>query len=341
MEIPEISGPPVYDNAYVWLLMKGDSYLPGIYTSVYSVLRTNPEADLVVMVTPDVSERAREMILKVATHLFYIPYLSFNTLPMRTERQRKIYSKWINSSYTKWNMLALPYKKALFVDADTIHTHNTDEIFDIKAPAAPFASPFVKPLGLIKSFYKGPKAPDGYPAHKSIIDKKTMMDTLNKGGVVITANMVLLEPLLSDYKLYIETITKMSEKQPFGFKNSNSAPDEQSICYFYTIIKKKNWTCLHQQYNYIAWKDGFIKNKVPKNIHYISEIKPWVMKYNEYDDIISWYKMAAIAIDKTNIKPADILLKDDDVNKARVADDKFVKKFIKVNTILDIVNEQI
>ena len=96
-KIPNISSLPLHDNAYAWLFMKGDFYLPGVFTSVYSCLRTNPNADLVVMVTDDVSQHARNMLLKVATHLFSIPYISFQSKQMKTERQRQLYGSWIAS----------------------------------------------------------------------------------------------------------------------------------------------------------------------------------------------------------------------------------------------------
>jgi lipopolysaccharide biosynthesis glycosyltransferase len=331
----EISSPPNHDHAYVWLLMRGEAYLPGIYTSVYSVLRTDPDADLVVMVTPDVSQSAIQLILNVATHIFTIPYLEFESKPLKTARQRKIYSSWISVSYSKWNMLALPYKKAIFIDADTIHTENTDDLFELKAPAAPLANPFVKPLGTMRDFYKGQRGKDNYPIHGSNIPTSTVLEILNIGGMLPTAAPVLLEPSLDDYNSYIDMVRSM---QPFGFPNCNNGPDEQSICYFYSKIKGLPWTSIHQRYNYIAWKDGFlIKGDVPRILHYFSDTKPWVMSFNQYEDVITWYKMAGEAIDKTNITAENILLTAANVEMAKKAADSYIKKFINVDSVLDII----
>jgi hypothetical protein len=332
--IPEISAPPIHDHAYCWLFMKGDAYLPGIFTSVYSIMRTDPEADLVVMVTDDVSEHARQMLMKVATHLFMIPYLSFESKPLKTARQREIYDKWITSSYSKWNALALPYKKVILIDGDTIHTENTDVLFNLPAPSMPFNNPFNKPLGTIPSTWRGPKGKDGYMVHGCEVPAADVMHVLNNGGMLPTAAPVVLEPSLADYEEYITLIRSM---QPFGFPKCNNGPDEQSICWYYSGHKKLDWHNIHHRYNYIGWKEGFLsKGDVPYIIHYFSDTKPWDTTWNAYEDMISWYKMAISGIDYAKIKPEDILLKSDNVAAARAAPDLFIKKHINVNSVLDI-----
>ncbi len=332
-----LSKKPTHENAYVWLLMKGDSYLPGIVTSIYSVIRTKPNADLVVMVTDDVSDSAKKILRKYATHLFDIPYLSFETKALRTARQREMYQNWFSVSYTKWNMLALPYKKAIFVDGDTIHTMNTDNIFEMKAPAAPFASPFMKPLGFSPNFINKEKLDtDRYPKHGSIVTLEEINNMLQKNGTVLTANMVLLEPSVDDYTKYIQTIKSM---QPFGYTNCNSMFDEQSIVYFYTKIKNKNWTVIHHRYNYIAWKDGFLsKGDFPRNIHYISETKPWSYVDIKYADLITWFKIAGKAIQYAKITANDIFLNSDMIEKCSTAKDTYINKFIAVESVLNIVD---
>jgi lipopolysaccharide biosynthesis glycosyltransferase len=334
---PDISDPPIYDNAYVWLLMKGDAYLPGIITSVYSVLRTDPEADLVVMVTPDVTEKAIDIISKYATHIFYVPYLSFPTANMKTESQQKIYQNWYSDSYTKWNMLALPYKRAIFIDADIVCTTNSDSLFNLTAPAAPFNSPYAKPLGTIPN-YTFKKNKKTYLKHNTPVHPYQVKNMLFKGGISFTATSVLLEPNLKHYDEYIE----MVKSQPvYGKKfNCHSAPDERSLSEFYSIKKNKTWTNIHHQFNYIGWTKNFLKKSlIPVMIHYFSSTKPWSMKYNEYPDVISWYKMAGEALEYKNIKPEQILIKSADVKSAKQATDKYIKGFTKnkkIKSILDI-----
>lgn len=323
-----------YDRAYIWLMMKGDNYLPGIFTSVYSIARTHPAADLVVMVTEDVSSEARSVLLKVATHLLIIPYLTFNSKPLKTQRQRDMYGSWISSSYSKWNCLAaVQYKKVVFIDGDTINTENTDELFDLPAPAFSCSSPFMKPLGTVKSFYRGPKGLDGYLVHGTKVPPEELMQALTSDSIVVIAAPCVLEPNLDEYNLYIDTISKM---QPFGFSAHNGM-DEQSITYFYAEIKKQAISVIHQRYGYIAWKDEFLyKGDVPRIIHYFSDTKPWSMKFNEYPDVISWYKMAALACKSVGIAPEAIRITGANCESAVNAEDVFIKKFINVTDITDI-----
>jgi lipopolysaccharide biosynthesis glycosyltransferase len=332
-----LNSTPYHQNAYVWLLMKGDYYLPGVFTSVFSVKRTNPNADLVVMVTSDVSEHARNTLKKVATYLHEIPYITFESKKMKTERQRQIYESWINSSYSKWNALTLPYKKVILLDSDTIHTENTDELFELNAPAMVFASPFVKPIGKLESRYKGPIGRDGYPIHGTSISPTVISDILNIGGILPTSTPALVEPNIDDFNEYLKTISSM---QPFGFPNCHSGFDEQSIFYFYSVIKGLPITAIHQRYNYYPWKDGFLyRGDIPRVIHFFSDSKPWSLVYNKYPDVITWYKMASIAIEGVSITPADINLKDDDIEKAKTALDTFIKKFMRVSDVTEIVGK--
>lgn len=330
----KMSSKPLREHAYVWLLMKGDTYLPGIFTSVFSVARTSPAADLVVMVTHDVSQTARSMLLNVATHICEIPYINYESKKMKTQRQREMYESWIASSYTKWNALALPYKKIILIDGDTVHTSNTDELFSLSGPAMPYSSPFMEPMGGLPSYYEGTRGLDGYPFHASEIPIDVIEKTLNKGGILPTSTPAVIEPDADDYVLYQKTISAM---QPFGFPKCDSGFDEQSIAYFYTKVKNKSYTSIHQRYNYYPWKVGFLfPGDVPKIIHFFSDNKPWMMKFNTYPDVITWYKMAALGLEKYSLSPVDIKLKKENVDGAKSSDDKFIKTFIEVDDVTQV-----
>jgi lipopolysaccharide biosynthesis glycosyltransferase len=335
LSIPEISSPPVHDICYVWLLMKGDSYLPGIFVSVYSVLRTNPDADLVVMITDDVSEEAQTILLKVATHLFHVPYLAFKTNALKTSKQDTLYKEWKSVSYTKWTMLALPYKKALFLDGDTVTTSNLDHLFKMKTPAAPFNNPFVKPLGIIPDYLTGQRGRDGYLIHGAKITQNNVRNILNKHGMLLTASAVLLEPSFDDYTAYINMVR---DNLPYGRRTCHSMVDEQSIAEFYSITKNVPWYNIHHAYNLVGWKDKFLrKGDMPYVIHYFSE-KPWNVSFDKWDDFISWYKMAAESINYAKISPEDIRLTQINIDGAVNAEDVFIKKVSSkpVKSILDI-----
>ena len=294
------------DHAFVWLIMFGDAYLPGIFVSMYSVRKTNPKADLVVMVTPDVSQRAISIMYKIADAIYQVPYITHETTPM-VGKQVAYYSSWINSSFTKWNALALPYKKVVFVDGDTLCLESIDDLFDVPTPAAPWSNPWMEPMGRIPNRYSGPLL-DGYPPHKALITPAMFSDVFKLGGMLFTANAVVLEPNKKDYRDYLALISK----KKFGIPGCLSAADEQSLAWYYSQVKKQPFYNVHQRYNCLFWKKDYLKNTTPALLHYVTSEKPWKCARGKYEDIIIWYKYADESITAYNLQPSDILIKGPD-----------------------------
>jgi hypothetical protein len=142
--------------AYVSLLMKGHSYIPGLIALGASLRASGTSYDFVCMVTPDID---KSLVLPHVTHVVEVPYLSFKTKPMRTEKQRKMYGSWMSNSYTKWTALVLEqYIRILFLDLDVVVLENLDHLFERPAPAATFsnawADPFIKGKGALSNPYK-------------------------------------------------------------------------------------------------------------------------------------------------------------------------------------------
>lgn len=296
-----------YKYAYVWLLMKGDSYLPGIFTSVYSVKRTSPnQINTVVMVTSDVSQTAREVIKLVADFIVEIEYISHKSTNVLTERQKELYGSWNDIAYTKWQSLRLPFEKILFLDSDITVLDNIDTLFKMKTPASTFASPFAYPLGRMNNYYT-PKSnrkyigKDGYPVHNAPITREMMKGGLFKKGVTATATTILLKPSLKDFTSYMMMLHTMF-KDGFGFDTCYSGVDEQSIAYYYTFYSKGpkvEWTNIHHKYNYVGiWKKGYLYNEMPIVMHFISQPKPWKLKMDTYPDLVNWYIMFVDGLEK-------------------------------------------
>ena len=99
------SGVELKRCAFVHLVMKGDSYTPGALVSAYSLRLTGTSAQLVCMVTPDVSADARKRLSVVFDKVVEVPYLTAHCLPLRTQKQRDMYNTWVDVAFTKWNAL--------------------------------------------------------------------------------------------------------------------------------------------------------------------------------------------------------------------------------------------
>jgi lipopolysaccharide biosynthesis glycosyltransferase len=269
-------------NAFVWLLMLGEDYLPGVLVSAYSFRRVGTKVDLVIMVTSDISTKAKKILLKVFDYVVDVPYIDVKTKPMRTQKQSEIYNSWINKSYTKWNVLGLDnYSKVCLIDADLITLKNIDVLFKLSAPAGVFKSSY----GLLWDPYKNPK-------HGSIVSRKKIWKGLTNSSFVATAYIVLLPTS----KEYLNGLIKMITKiQPYGFSKCYYGHDEQSIAHYMSCYKygpKLDWTAIDPVYGFNIGKYNMLKEgQAPKVIHYINKPKPWVAEDN-WPDLDIWWSIA-------------------------------------------------
>lgn len=241
--------------AYVFLVMKGDSYAVGAITCAYSLKLTGTRHSLVCMVTPDVSAACRSTMLSVFNEVLEVPYLEYRVKPLRTHKQRNMYNSWVESAFTKWNMLSLvAFEKTIFVDADKIVLRNIDHLFDeCAAPAGTFSSPWSQPFverkdafarangGPTRSRSKG-KSKQGMPnpyadcVHTSRVTSTMVQSALRSQSFVVIGTMVLLSPCLEDYAQYKLMLEQM---QPFGFEECHSMMDEQSLSYYFAVRKNE------------------------------------------------------------------------------------------------------
>jgi alpha-N-acetylglucosamine transferase len=273
--------PVIKQCAYVTLVMKGDSYVPGAIALAQSIRTAGTRHQLVCMITEDV--KSADSLATVYDSVVKIPYLEYKTKSMKLTRQNEIYGHWLSVSYTKWNVMNLTtYEKVLFIDADTIVTQSMDHLFDLTAPAATFSSPWAKQFKSSKYRLKeltnniSEEFDIDYPRkHGSIIAPEVILKQFS-GGYTFIASLTLLKPSATDFSEYKKML---SELEPFGFDNYGT-PDEQSLAWFYTSHIPKNWTHIHQIYNFIIHKPDWIKTSsgkslVPVMLHYFNNLKPW------------------------------------------------------------------
>ena len=266
--------------AFVFAMFCGDSYLPGVLTAAYSLMQTNTSHDVICMVTDDVSSEAVNKMEKIGIKVVHVPYLRYKTsLKNFSSTQLKIYNKWMNVSYTKWNCMNLTdYKKILFLDADCLVLKNIDHVFNYNAPASVFDdrdgayAKFKKLRRHIKKYVTPDKM------KQLIFSRKFLID----GGCV------LLEPnakLFEAYKNHVRI------NQPYVVGVTLSGADEQSLSYFMSVDKtgpSLTWYNLGKRYM-CSW---FFNCKDPYVLNYIGAVKPWHSDIRkEFPDTIPWYKM--------------------------------------------------
>lgn len=279
------------DHAFVWLIMRGDEYLPGIIASVHSVKRFNPKADLVVMYTDDVSKEAVDKIASIATKVVEVKYISFVNKFYMDPRARKKYDSWIDVSYTKWNCLALPYKKVFLLDADVIAVKPIDHVFEMKAPASIFYQ--IQPW---TDVHTGKRDSTKRLTEGAEISSIVISKLLNhKFYHLAAASSILLEPGEGKLDKFIEAINALPDCK---FKNGTGG-DEQSISYFEGIVLGNTWHNLTIKWNSVAWMDYHSDD--PLIVHFMSKDKPWNVNPKLFDDLPMWYDVFNDACKTYNI----------------------------------------
>ena len=293
-----------HDNAYVVLVMKGDYYVPGAIATIHSIKRTKPQnANTVVMYTPDVSPEAVNALSFVADYVVKVDPVRVPSKKMRTEKQRELYESWIDESYTKWKILALPFKKVISLDADVIIVENIDHLFDLQTPAAPFNSPFAAPCGKLKNIYTTPQnmGADKYVKHGELISQDMVAKGIMEGPTTIHGTAVVLSPDMYTHQSLLEMLYR-EFPEGFGWTKTNSGFDEQSLAYFMSVSDygpKVPWTNVHHRYNFMSWKtEKFLaKDDTPYIIHFMSQPKSWSLDVSSYEDVIVWWTMFLDAVE--------------------------------------------
>lgn len=294
--------------SYVWVIFKGDKYIPGAIVSAYSVKRTKPIYDLVCLITNDVSENAKINLSKVFDYIINIDYIKNKEGVLKSKQQKKIYDSWINVSYTKWNILGLTqYEKVFMLDADTIITQNIDHIFDLDKEAGTFMnvwSDTYKKGSIVKDYYK----------NKKIITPDKIKYALNNNGFAVIASSILLKPNKQYFNNYKKMLSNENISKEFT-GNNFSGFDESSLLYFMSIYEKGpklSWINLNNCYQYIPWKNNHccklgetkLCNKI-KVIHYFGIELPWEIDYsyaNIYQDLMVWLSVCKEMLVNTDVR---------------------------------------
>ena len=303
--------------------MKGDSYIPGALTSAYSVFLTSTPHPLLCMVTPDVTPHGRSLLSLLFHSVIEVAYITAHTRHLRTSKQQTLYQRWVEQSFTKWQLLQLTaYDKLLFIDADKVVLHNIDHLFDLPTPAATFSSPWASTY-IAPSRKRGAGLSNPYAAlrHGDAVPHAAVEAGLHTNSFVCIGTMVLLRPSVEAYQRYLDMLRpymaegeeggKAGEEgmeggegkeggggvvRAFGFESCHSMMDEQSLCLLYHAQYRRQWTYIHQRYNFVGWHRNWLtRDDLPYVLHFFST-KPWVLRRTEYLDLEVWWTLATAMV---------------------------------------------
>lgn len=277
------------DNKVYVTILSTDSYLPGVITLHYSLLKTKPKFDFICLITPNISKDVRDMLF-----IFNITTLEIKPVTNphnQNENDRRYYN------YSKLNMFGLTqFSKIVYIDADMIVLHNIDELFEKPNMSSTNAGGWLARL----------------PNDKQ----------LNSGLLVVEPNQKLFEDMLSKVGLIEKEMGKGDQAFLHSYFENWPEQKELHLDHVYNVFSMHissygseygYYLDLKRQYN----NDNYDKKRI-KIIHYIGQKKPWThvkmilhfkkekLTHRQKAEII-WLKKFIAALNTKNLKMEDII----------------------------------
>ena len=305
--------------AYATLIMLGDLYISAAIVLAYSLRKLNTRADLVVLVTNDVSEKGKNILKQFYDKVIEVKYIE--VINWRTQKQTN--RKYLNYVFTKFHIFNLTqYKKILLIDADAIVLKYPDHVFTLNAPAGCY----LKDKDLFISYDKQGNyvlPPDDkikwYDemcrccGHGKLIPKeqtdKILKDKSNAG---IGGGLMLLEPKKGELENIINDITR--GKSWYLVSKFFAWPEQQYLTYRYS----GKWTGINPRFFGLQ---GYPHWKVLYGLQYGGD-KPFILNSKfpletrlQYPDYILWHKMFREILD----------------NNPTLKNEKSIEEAVKIN----------
>jgi glycogenin glucosyltransferase len=288
-------------HAYVTFLMLNDNYLPGALTLAYALRKQRTGADLVCLVTPEISPDARRALGLLYDRVIDVDPI-FVPHKRRQQRQDRPYM------FTRLNALRLgpdgdlgtAYTKIVLADADVLPLRNYDSLFELDVPAGiinedkshfvevgPDGQYVVPPEVEESGTWKwhriyGDVCPHGTKIPAEITDR-VLHDFDNLG---INGSLFVLRPSMDEFKRIQADIQLPSVRRMVG--DLWDWPEMQYL----TARWSGEWTSIDVRYSGL---NGYPSLSVLYGTHFAG-LKPWhVYKksidcFARYDDYQRWYR---------------------------------------------------
>ncbi len=288
--------------AYLTFLMLNDSYLPGALTLAYALRKMQTQADLVCLVTEEISDEARYALKLLYTHVLDVEKI-FVPHKRRQERQDRPY---LCTRYNALRLgedgdLGLAYEKLISLDADVLPLKNYDHLFTLNTPAgivnenkAHFVnSDAAKQYITSTEFIKTGKwewhqqydaiCPHGHGIPAEVTDR-VREDPANMG---INGSLMALTPSMSELAAIKEDVQKPEVLKYIG--NLFDWPETQYL----TMRWSGKWNSV--DIRFCGFK-GYPSLSALFGTHYAG-VKPWdfkrekvLLRYSRYEDFRLWHK---------------------------------------------------
>ncbi|KIJ45639.1 glycosyltransferase family 8 protein [Sphaerobolus stellatus SS14] len=274
--------------AFATLLTK-ESYLAGVLVLHHSLQAVNSRHELVVMVTPTLSQRARRLLqrtnLRIKEIERLLPEQNRHTVDSPDARFADTWTKLRAFELTEYNRIAL-------LDADMVILRNMDDLLELELPGTdwiaachvctcnprqlPHYPSDWKPENCaytpLETIGNSPPPPLAIESHRT-------HGLLNSGTVLLHPSPEITQEIYN----YLSTSPEISK---FAF------PDQDLLA----NVFKGRWKPLPYVYNALKtlrlihqrlWKDEHVRI-----VHYILHDKPWMVPPGtggDYEEMYSWW----------------------------------------------------
>lgn len=288
--------------AYVTFLMLNDSYLPGVLLLAHGLRRQKTKADLICMVTEEISRPARQAL----EHLYDQVIEVEKIFVPHTRVQKRPYLPYV---FTRLHALRLgrngdlgqAYEKIVLLDADLLPLRHYDHLFTLPVPAGTINEHktnvmewgedgnFITPGSVAQDgtwnwhqIYAG--CPHGQPIPADLTDR-VASDNSNMG---VISSLLVLEPSLAEFQA-IMTDVKTPEMQPL-VSDAFDWPEMQYL----TLRYSGRWVNVDLRFHSL---NGYPNLDVLYGVHYTG-FKPWqfrrtgsMERYGRRADFQLWFTM--------------------------------------------------
>ena len=268
--------------AYVFCMFLGDAYLPGVLVMAYSIFNTGTPHDVVCMVTPDVSEDAKNKMKSIGIKVVNVEYIYTNTYFDERPDLKRRYPQMDKFS-TKWNCLKLvQYEKIFFLDVDMIVQKNMDHIFKLPTPATRLAfQTHTNEDGKKKAIISVLVMNDGDAIPMDIANR-----VLNDKLGAIDGGCMLLTPDIKQYEKFL-IYAKTFDPRKFNFISG----DDELVLFIFYHSQNTKWHYLGIEWSCIQWKySGACTSENSYIVNYLGIDKPWAKDLSHYPDLKVWYE---------------------------------------------------
>ncbi|HFE67353.1 MAG TPA: hypothetical protein ENJ93_08825 [Chloroflexi bacterium] len=287
-------------HAFVTFLMQNDSYLPGALLQAYGLRQQKVRADLLCMVTDEITPSARK-----ALELLFDRVMEVEKIYVPHKRVGK--RPYIPYVFTKLHALRLgkegdlggAYDKVAILDADLLPIKRYNTLFRLPVPAGTINERkthvmewgadgnFIIPASVARDgtwnwHHIYADCPHGRPIPQEITDR-VANDPTNMG---VIGSLLLVEPSLAEYEAIRKDLLRPSVQQLVG--DAFDWPEMQYL----TLRWSGQWTNIDLRYHSL---NGYPDLAVLYGIHYTG-FKPWqfrkagsMQRYGRRADFQYWF----------------------------------------------------